>query len=419
MNNTIFGDHVPMVPQWPGPSYPVVQVQSMLYASLATSLFAAFLAMLGKQWLNRYSSIDMRGTAIERSQNRQKKLDGIVTWYFDHVMELLPLMLQSALLLLGCALSLYVWGINKTVTSVILGITLAGAICYIFIVIAGTASMSCPYQTPGAQFLRYLWNKVLSYSIFFTARQLVVWDPKTQPGSEQTSNQEATVLDFPCISWMLQTSLDRDTNQLTLKFLVSVIASPGLRTTLVADCFNIFVGCIGIPNGSHVVVLQGSEQLAETAAICLLGTLSHSLVMDPKSHILKDVRQQFNRCFLPTVSLQSIPFHRIISVVDKLFNEYNRPKGPNQKGVDHSAPESHLPAHILVRVAWLCQRLELEGQKRAPHWVLYSLFHRLLQDPNPPVSAIADCLLVIGINLGCNVSESDIRGSYKRYVMLA
>ena len=62
--------------------------------------------MLGKQWLNRYATTNVRGTTIERGHIRQRKLDGVVTWYFDHVMESLPSMLQAALLLLGCALSL-------------------------------------------------------------------------------------------------------------------------------------------------------------------------------------------------------------------------------------------------------------------------------------------------------------------------
>jgi len=71
--------------------------------------------MLGKQWLNRYASVDMRGSAIERSQDRQRKLDGIVAWHFEHVLESLPLMLQVALLLLGCALFRYLWEINTVI----------------------------------------------------------------------------------------------------------------------------------------------------------------------------------------------------------------------------------------------------------------------------------------------------------------
>jgi hypothetical protein len=97
----------------------------------------------------------MRGTTIERSQNRQRKLDGIVAWHFDHVMELLPLMLQGALLLLGCALSRYLLEINATVASVAIGVTSSGVI-YVFVVVAGTASVSCPYQTPGARIFRHI-----------------------------------------------------------------------------------------------------------------------------------------------------------------------------------------------------------------------------------------------------------------------
>ena len=156
MNKTAFGNDIPTIPQWTGPPRAIVQVQAILYASLATSLFSAFLAVLGKQWLNRYASVDMRGSAIERSQNRQRKLDGIDSWYFDYVMELLPLMLQAALLLLGCALSRYLWEIDTTVASVVLGVTSFGVLFYLFIVITGTVFVSCPYQTPGAHILRHI-----------------------------------------------------------------------------------------------------------------------------------------------------------------------------------------------------------------------------------------------------------------------
>jgi len=59
IDNTTFGDNPPTIPQWAGPPHPIIQVQAILYASLATSLLSAFLAMLGKQWLNQYASTDM------------------------------------------------------------------------------------------------------------------------------------------------------------------------------------------------------------------------------------------------------------------------------------------------------------------------------------------------------------------------
>jgi hypothetical protein len=77
-------------------------------------------------------------------------------------MESLPLMLQAALLLLGCALSRYLWEISITVALVVLGVTSFGVLLYVFIVIAGTVSDNCPYQTPGSRILRYLGQKLYS-----------------------------------------------------------------------------------------------------------------------------------------------------------------------------------------------------------------------------------------------------------------
>ena len=79
----------------------IVHVQAILFTSLGASLFSAFLAMLGKQWLTRSDPSDMRRSVVERSRNRQRKLDGIVAWYFDYVMEPLPPLLQAALSVVG------------------------------------------------------------------------------------------------------------------------------------------------------------------------------------------------------------------------------------------------------------------------------------------------------------------------------
>ena len=96
----------------------------------------------------------MRGTTVERGRDRQQKLNGIDNWYFEYVMESLPLMLQAALVLLGCALSRYLWEINTAIASVVLGVTAFGILFYILIVVAGATSESCPYQTPGSRILR-------------------------------------------------------------------------------------------------------------------------------------------------------------------------------------------------------------------------------------------------------------------------
>jgi len=373
IDNTTFGDDVPPIPQWSGPPHTVVQVQAILYASLAASLFSAFLAILGKQWLNRYASTDLRGSAIERNQNRQRKLDGIVAWYFDTVMESLPLMLQFALLLLGCALSRYLWEIDMTVASVVLGVTSFGVASYAFFIAAGTASVSCPYQTPGANILRYipplalsvlhsvpsssrviygvtnwwywrtqdfkcsafwfikvfaaillspfilLWNLVVDVSFLgraiaraFIRNALWVrrWFHRQEP--------QAAVLDLRCISWMLQTSLDKTIHLLTLRLLATMTTLTDFDSALVSACLDILVGCVSIVDGK-VVILQGSEELAALSALCCLCTLAHLTTVDSASSVFKDMRRRYTETFPVEVDFDGIPYRHRFCIIHNVF----------------------------------------------------------------------------------------------------
>ena len=75
-------------PQWNGPDPSIVRIQAILYSSLS-SLFAALIGILGKQWLNRYASVD-RGSAVDQGRQRKREMDGMVTWKFGLVMECFP-----------------------------------------------------------------------------------------------------------------------------------------------------------------------------------------------------------------------------------------------------------------------------------------------------------------------------------------
>ena len=399
-NRTIFGDNVPTLPpQWTGPPRTTVQVQAILYASLAASLFSAFLAMLGKQWLNRYMSTDMRGTAIERSQNRQQKLNGIITWYFDYVMESLPLMLQGALFLLGCALSRYLWEINITVASVILCVTSLGILFYLLVVIAGSVFASCPYQTPGSHLLQAAASAILAVALAFghafrtfrhafrdsaTVRvfqsnaevyepwqsragfrlflsdvldelppalasdgarlgQAItqplassythLWQVTTQslvaifnhvytwfwlPGALSTLthgvDQQTTLLDLHCTSWILQTSLDKDHHLSAMENLVTILALSNPDPSLVALCFSTLISCVKVTDGT-VIVTQGLERLASLSAVCLLYTFSHLSTIVPPPGVLVDVCQQYSRVFPPHVRFNRLPFHHTFGAI--------------------------------------------------------------------------------------------------------
>jgi len=154
-----------------------------MYTSLLISLLAAFVAMLGKQWLNRYLS-NSGGSMIERCGDRQRKCDGLKKWSLHLFVESLPVMLQVSLLLLACGLCRRMWIINTPVASILIGFTSLGVIFYIAIVIAGVSSYACPLQTPASIFLRGSWKKVRSGIVPFihSGRAHRMWKRKAQPG---------------------------------------------------------------------------------------------------------------------------------------------------------------------------------------------------------------------------------------------
>jgi len=119
------------------------------------SLLAAFVAMLGKQWLNRYLR-HTGGSEIERCGDRQRKFDGLQRWPFRFFIGSLHIMLQIALFLLTCGLSRYMWSVNTSVARVVVFFTVIGFLFYIGIVVAGTFSYECPFQTPASIALRHL-----------------------------------------------------------------------------------------------------------------------------------------------------------------------------------------------------------------------------------------------------------------------
>jgi len=130
-----------------------------MYASLLISLLAAFVAMLGKQWLNRYLR-NTGGSTIERCGDRQRKCDGLQKWPFHLFVESLPLMLQAALLLLACGLCKHMASINTSVAGVLIALTVLGVLFYLGIVFVGASSYECPFQTPVSTALRSSWKKM-------------------------------------------------------------------------------------------------------------------------------------------------------------------------------------------------------------------------------------------------------------------
>jgi len=416
----------------------------------------------------------MRGAAIECGRDRQRKLNGIITWYFEYVMESLPLMLQAALLLLGCALCRYLWEINVTIASVVLCVTSFGVTFYSFIVAAGMASESCPYQTPGSRLLRSATLTVASAFADTVAcsetvdvlRTMVARYWSLQPRSDAVctlsgalcqlpvalivdlfclvqavvqplvafarrvytqlpgapfapghgSDQQTTLLDLQCISWMLRTSLDKAVHLSALEALATMMPLADFDPTLVTDCFNVFIGCVKVENRT-VVITQGLEQLATASAVCVLRTFSHLSVADPMAGVLGDVRQHYSSVFPSETHFRDFPFYHTLGVIHRLLNPGERHL--RQAGIDWQdyKPSNHehiVFAHALAKLAWSeYQRGELYKEK-VPRWILRFALRALSLDPLPSTPIVVDCLSIIAVDLGCDISNTRTMSSDRR-----
>jgi hypothetical protein len=143
------------------------------------SLLAAFVAILRIQWMDRYLR-HTGGSIVERCGDRQRKFDCLMKWPFQLFINSVPLMLQIALLLLMCGLSQYTRSVNTSVGYVVISLTVLGALFYIVVVVSGTSSYECPFQTPASIGLRRLghswiiWRLLASLSpsnVIYTTRK--------------------------------------------------------------------------------------------------------------------------------------------------------------------------------------------------------------------------------------------------------
>jgi len=393
-------------------------------------------------------------------------------------------MLQLALLLLGCALSRYLWTIDHSTACVILGFTSLGVLFYLSILVAGSIYESCPYQTPGSQIIRYiqkrllpeihgfslvralrplrslrfprqasfffqsitplldenvewwkkpliallvvvtfpilLWTDILGliWALSASVRSFYTWasaawrrDPPI-PDIGRGEDYEIHVLDSHCVAWMLDTSMDRHIHRITLEFLETLRILITSDTSLFTGCLNILSSCIHVDREGNAVLAQGLEELGKVAAMALLHVVAHFSVMMPASSALHDVRQKYRRIYPIGTDFRGISFHRTLKIMHSSFY----PHSVNSlywMDYEPSTLEHISMARKLVLLTWLNH--QREGLRfKVPRWTLRFVLHTLMQDTPPPTPVIADCLLLVALELDHEISMDAVLVGDKR-----
>ncbi|KAJ7720011.1 hypothetical protein B0H16DRAFT_391966 [Mycena metata] len=210
----------------------IVVVQSMLYISLFTTLLAALLAVLGKQWIMYYGAAGSRGTIEERGLERQRKLDGLVKWKFETVLQMFPLLLQLALLLFATSMSVFLFTVHRLIAIIVLVLTAIGLGSYLFLLVSAAIYPDSPFQTPLTPFLgqlvspglRWIYDVLRALRWTIGRRLLLLprdsvlrllprFAPKEQLRSDPTDSYKdwdlaPTSPEVPAVLWILGTSTD-------------------------------------------------------------------------------------------------------------------------------------------------------------------------------------------------------------------
>ncbi|KAF7344526.1 hypothetical protein MSAN_01934500 [Mycena sanguinolenta] len=135
------------------PTLKIIVAQSLLFISLFTTLLASLMAVLGMQWLMYYQAAGSRGTTESRGRERQRKVEGLHKWKFKAILQIVPLLLQLALLLFTTALSVYLWTIHHSIALIVIILTGLGFGSYLVLLGSAIISPDSPFQTPLAPIL--------------------------------------------------------------------------------------------------------------------------------------------------------------------------------------------------------------------------------------------------------------------------
>ena len=391
--------------------------------------------MLGKQWLNRFGR-HKGSTAAEKSWDRQNKLQGMENWRFYIVMESLPIMLQLALLLLGCALSSYLWSLNRVAATIALSVTSFGVIFYAFITIAGSIFYKCPYQTPMSLMFRTAISRLQPHipriispfiSGFFTQLDKILRSAKSTirqiPAFALRVTHEPFVMDrvsvnpaplfggksidwfqhqedSKCVVWTMDVSGDPDVLLCSVRFAADIMWYPEIATSIsLSGLSGIFHNCF--LDGK---IIPGAEERACYIARTLASVLNIHACIGYNLEAASDVGEKIYALGWehkdPDVAMAwwflTLTFHEEILVCPPLRKD--------------TSPSFYiwLSKMILQSVYW--RQAKAENQRCNMVWFAQP-FGQILAGRKVPNAVHLNLILACAVSLGLRLDLSDLHTS--------
>ncbi|KAH9950695.1 hypothetical protein B0H21DRAFT_505635 [Amylocystis lapponica] len=145
----------------PSTSSSAIWINALWFSGLICSLASAIVGISIKQWLNHYTS---RVSTMSRqsARIRQHRHNGLVKWHVGGMMSLLPVLLQTALIVFLIGILLLLWQLNipvACVTTVLVAVLLLFTLTTL---VLPAFAEDCPYKSPQAWWFFLFWQWIQS-----------------------------------------------------------------------------------------------------------------------------------------------------------------------------------------------------------------------------------------------------------------
>ncbi|OCH86287.1 hypothetical protein OBBRIDRAFT_246622 [Obba rivulosa] len=143
-----------------------VWINALWFSSLISSLSAASIGIIVRQWLGHFispTSPDPR-RSVEIHCLRYDM--GLIRWRVPEILGLLPILLLMSLVLFFVGLAVLLWALNRTVAIIALTLISTLFAFLFFTTLIPAISFDCPYKSPQALLTYWLLRSVYHTSFF-------------------------------------------------------------------------------------------------------------------------------------------------------------------------------------------------------------------------------------------------------------
>lgn len=200
-------------------------VNACWISSLLTSLSAALIAIMGKDWIASYRMLPMDNLR-QWAELRQLRSDSIERWYLREVIRSAPLLLHLSLLLFTLGVVIFFAPIDSVVTAVSGGLAAAIATFYVVTVASPTIWTSSPYRSSSSYAIRRATRTVHAcFKTFLVGLAELPRTEKLRPAVDLWTDidpKPSPTRTASCLSWLYSTTATSETLSLVMTGLADV-----------------------------------------------------------------------------------------------------------------------------------------------------------------------------------------------------